>query len=473
MKPTLSILATGFLATGFLATGFLAQPAFADSGASIVKEESANLAEYGGLEDLQNRCKSKFKVSIDSATFSKVAGLAKNEDKAKNLHSHCSKPMRALTDWCANGYDKVVKKQVSSYVCRYDSGEPKMALKKGVLTMTTNWEPESNNWSKDAIGNVLMDGEFSVAQSALIRNDTARIKDSRADMKRRCKGEVKWTVDWKSFKGELNKRTGSNNLPAIWEQCGAPLAALEGLCVGGQSKLMLDQVSSFVCRFDKGRDATMTLENKVLTLVSNFESKAGTEGAKNLVGDTLRDGDFSVRQAAFIRNEEKDLQRLYGERVDSACKTKIAWSIDWKGFLGEINNRLSNKDKTLLYASCGVPLNRLADICGSDRKNKVKAKVKSYKCVFGGPKKQKLTLKKGELQYHVDFTAEDSYGAFDAFLVKNKVVKKRPPPKKLSPKDLASIRRILGEGANTQSCYKACARRKGARAKQQCRNTCQ
>lgn len=456
-----------------LAVGLLAPTAQADSAASIIKEQSESLAKYGGLEDLENRCKSKFKVSIDAASFSKVVGLAKNEDKVKNLYSHCSKPIRALTDWCANGYDKVVKKQVSSYVCRYDAGKPKMTLKKGVLTMTTDWEREPNDWTKNSLGNVLKDGDFSVAQAALIRNDTARIKDSRADMKRRCKGAIAWSVDWKSFKGELSKRTGSNNLPAIWQQCGAPLAALEGLCVNGQTKLMHDQVSSFVCRFDKNSEPTMTLQNNVLTLVSNFESKAGDEGAKNLVGDTLRDGDFSVRQAAFIRDEEANLQRLYGAKVDNACKSKIAWSVDWKGFVGEIDKRLSKEDRTLLYASCGVPLNRLADICGSDRKNKVKAKIKSYSCVFGGPKKQKLSLKKGQLQYHVDFTAEDSYGAFDAFLVKSKVVKKRPIPKKLSPKDLASIRRILGEGANTQSCYKACARRKGARAKQQCRNSCQ
>jgi hypothetical protein len=461
------------LTIGVFALGLLSHPAHADSGASIVKEQTKQLQKYGGLEDLENRCKSKFKVSIDASTFSKVAGLAKNEDKAKNLYSHCSKPIRALTDWCANGYDKVVKKQVSSYVCRYDAGKPSMSIKKGVLTVTTDWEIEPNDWSKNSIGNVLMDGEFSVGQAALIRNDTGRIKDARADMKRRCKGEIKWSVDWKSFKSELSKRTGKNDLAAIWGYCNEPLAALEGLCVGGQAKLMKDQVSSFVCRFDKNKAATMTLENKVLTLVSNFEKNAGSEGAKNLVGDTLRDGDFSVRQAAFIRNEEKDIQRLYGERVDNSCKTKIAWSVDWKGFVGEIENRLSGKDRTLLYASCGVPLNRLADICGSDRKNKVKAKIKSYSCVYGGPKKQKLSLKKGKLQYNVDFTAEDSYGTFDKFLVKNKVVKKRPVPKKLSPKDLASIRRILGEGANTQSCYKACARRKSARAKQQCRNTCQ
>ena len=83
-----------------------------------------------------------------------------------------------------------------------------------------------------------------------------------------------------------------------------------------------------------------------------------------------------------------------------------------------------------------------------------------------------MALKKGKLQYNVDFTAVDSYGDFDKFLVKNKIVQKRPPPKKLSPKDLASIRRILGSQANSQQCYKACARRKGARAKQQCRKGC-
>ncbi len=468
-------LSISLLTISTLAVGFMAQPAHADSAASIIKEQTKKLEEYGGLGDVKSYCnaKSKLKVSIDAKSFSKVIGTAKYEDKASNLYSHCSKPMKALRDWCADGYDKVVREQVSSYVCRYDAGDSRISLKKGVLTMSTNWESTPNDWTKNSVGSVLKDGDFTVAQAALIRNDTDRIKDARADMKRRCKGEVKWSVDWKSFRGELDKRTKSNNLTAIWQYCNAPLEALEQLCTNDQAKLMKDQVKSFVCRYDKSSEATMTLEGKVLTLVSNFKKNAGKEGAANLVGDTLRDGDFSVRQAAFIREEEADLKRLYSSNADSKCKTKIDWSIDWQSFKGEIDKRLSKEDKTLLYASCGVPLNRLADICGSDRKNKVKAKIKSYSCVYGGPKKQRLSLKKGKLQYNVDFTAEDSYGDFDKFLVKNKVVKKRPKPKKLSPKDLASIRRILGSQANTQQCYKACARRKGARARQQCRNSCQ
>lgn len=471
MKRSLPLLA---LST--LVVGLLSQPAYADSAASTIKEQTEKLQKRGGLEDLQNYCKakSKLKVSIDAKSFSKAIGNAKYEDKVEdNIYRRCSNPLTALKDWCANGYDEAVQKQVSSYVCRFDAGKQSVTLKKGVLTLTTDLEVPPHEWTKHAVGAVLKEGDFTLSQAALIRNDTKRIKSASGDMKRRCKGEVNWSVDWKSFKGELDKRTGSNNLRQVWQNCYEPLRALENLCTNAQTKLMKDQVSSFVCRYDRKSEATMTLEGKVLTLVSNFEKNAGEEAVNNLVGDTLRDGDFSVRQAAFIKAEEAQIQRLYSAEADDKCGTKIAWSVDWKSFEGEINKRLSKEDKTLLYASCGVPLNRLASICGGDRKNKVKAKIKSYSCVYGGPKKQKMALKKGKLQYNVDFTAEDSYGAFDKFLVKNKVIKKRPPPQKLSPKDLARIRRILGSQANTQQCYKACARRKGARAKRQCRSSCQ
>jgi len=241
---------------------------------------------------------------------------------------------------------------------------------------------------------------------------------------------------------------------------------------------MAKQVESFVCRFDAKADANtnanVSLKNKVLSVRSNFNPKTSLqEWANNLVGDTLRDGDFSVRQAAFMRAEEASLQRLYSSHADNKCGSKIGWSIDWKSFIGEVDKRLSKQEKTSIFASCGIPLNRLGDICSSDRKNKVKAKIKNYTCSFGGAKKQKLALKKGNLAFHVDFSAEDSYGSFDAFLVKNKVVKKRPKPKKLSPKDLASIRRIMGEGVDTQRCYRACDRVRGARAKRECRSRCQ
>jgi len=473
MKHAISILAIFTLAMGLFS-----QSASADSAAEIIKEQTEQLNRR--LGDLENRCKTKIKASIDVKSFSKVVGLKANEEKVGNLYSHCSKPIRELTDWCANGYDKPVKEQISSYVCRYDDGKRAMSLKQGVLTMTTNWEREKHDWSKNAVGNVLSEGDFSVSQAALIRNDTGRIKSGTGDMKRSCNHSVKWKVDWKSFKGELNKRVGSNNLTQIWQQCAAPLRALELMCDNAQAELMAEQVKSFVCRFDAKADAAananagVSLKNKVLSVSSNFAPKGGLqEWANNLVGDALRDGDFSVRQAAFMKSEEADLQRLYSSHADNKCGTKIGWSIDWKSFIGEVDKRLSKQEKTSIYASCGVPLNRLGDVCGSDRKNKVKAKVKSYTCSYGGKKKQKFALKKGKLAFHVDFSAEDSYGSFDAFLVKNKVVKKRPEPKKLSPKDLASIRRVLGGQRNTQQCYKTCARKRGARAKQQCRNSCQ
>jgi len=71
------------LAVSTMFVGLLSQPAFADSGASIVKEQSKKLAEYGALGDVKNYCnaKSKLKVSIDSKTFSKVVGLSKYEDR--------------------------------------------------------------------------------------------------------------------------------------------------------------------------------------------------------------------------------------------------------------------------------------------------------------------------------------------------------------------------------------------------------
>ncbi len=477
-----------FVSLCMLMVGMFSQPAYADSAASIIKEQNEKLQQYGGLGDVEMYCKHKPKASIDIKSFSKALGMKKHKGSASDLYSHCATPLKTIRDWCAEGYDKPVKEQISSYVCRYDDGPSKMTLRKGVLTMTTSWTAETahydSRWRKSAIGAVLRKGSFSLSQAALIHDDNERLKSMLLDMKRGCDGhKVKWKVDWKSFKQEIDKRVTHNGLPAthpsnnllgIWRQCLSPLTALEQLCSNGQTKLMRDQVSSFVCRFDKNAGSKMVLKDKVLTLTSDFKMDTGpTEWGDILVGATLRDGEFSVRQAAFIRGEDADFKRLYSAKANDRCNTKIAWSIDWKSLEGEMDKRISKKDKTSIYSACGVPLDRLADVCGSDRKNKVKKKIKAYTCVFGGDKKQKLTLSRGTLQYHVDFGAKDSYGAVDTFLVKTRIVKKKPKPKKLSPKDLAKIRRILGEGANTQRCYRACDRVRGARAKQQCRNKCQ
>jgi hypothetical protein len=452
-----------------LLVGVWGTPALAQSNA--IAEQTVQLREYGGLGDFEARCKSKITVSIDDKTFSKA--LPEHADKLGNLYRHCSKPIRALTEWCSSGYDGNIKQQVSSYVCKYDPDERTMALDDGVLTLTTDWTSEPNDWSKNALGSVVMDGAFTLAQMALIRDNTNRIEDAMADMSRRCEGDVKWTVDWPSFREELTKRIGKTDLPAIWQQCSAPLVALEALCTNDQASLMLDQVNAFACHFDEDVPANMVLDGTTLSLTSNFSAGGLKEWASHLVGDTLRDGDFTVRQAAFMRDEDAHFSDLYSKRVNGKCDTNVAGSIDWTSFVGEVDKRLSNEEKTSIYASCGVPLDRLADVCETDPDNKVKPMVNAYTCTHGGDGKAELTLSDGALAYAVDFSAEDTYGAVDRFLIRMGVIKKRPAPKKLSPKDLANIRRILGEGANIQQCYKGCAARCSTQAcKNQCRAGC-
>lgn len=445
----------------------------ANAQPSVIEHQTTQLREYGGLGDYEARCKSKPSVSIDEATFAAAAASPEHSGKVDNLYRQCSKPVRAVTEWCATGFDQNVQEQITAYVCQYSPDEPKLELKDGTLTLTTDWTPEPNDWSKNAVGALLTEGDFTVAQALLIKNDTGRINDAMADMSRRCERTVNWTVDWNSFRGELTKRIGSTNEPAIWQQCSAPLVALEALCTNGQSKLMGDQVTDFECHFDADVDAAMVLDGKTLSLTSNFSAGGLKEWASHLVGDTLRDGEFSVRQAAFMRDEDAHLQDLYSALADKKCNTQIPWTIDWAGFVPEVERRLAKDDRTSIYASCGVPLNRLADICESDPANKVEPMIDAFSCVYGGDGMRKLTLDDGKLTYQVDFSADDAYGAVDAFLIDQGVIQKRPAPKQLSPKDLASIRRILGQGANIQQCYKGCAVRCQTQAcKNECRSGC-
>ncbi|GEM_PF-7001494 len=461
MKRLLLLLFALFLSSTMVST------AFAEDYSA---EQNENLKKFY-IDKIKSRCKTEFKLSVDTKSFEKA--LAKDSSKKSSLFRYCGKPLDIIAEYCALGFGQKAVKKIKSYQCKYKAGEPQISLKGGVLTMTHSMgsRDKVGKIVKVKLGKTLKHGKFTVAQAYLISEDEKRLKGYINDISRSCEGyKLKWKVDWKSFTPALDKRLGSNNLRAIWQECYDPVRAIMGRCNNGQTDLVKKQIKSYTCRYG---EPSMTLKGGKLVHTSDLTLEKPISWTKDHLGDVIKDGEFSARQMDFIKEENADFKRLFSDAANSACGTKIEWKIDWKSLEGEMNKRLSKEDKTSIYDACGVPMNRLSDVCRENKAApKVKKKIKSYVCEAGG-KKPKLTLKKGKFTYKVSFGAKDVYGFVDKFLVKKKIVKKRPAPKKLSPKDLAKIRRIIGQGAKVSKCYKGCRLRCSTQSCiQKCRNRC-
>ena len=445
-------------------------------------EQDKQLQRY--LEDLKSRCKANFSAKIDRASFEKVVA-SEEKRRAENLYAHCNVPIRAITQWCANGMGDSIGKEIKSYTCRYAEGPSQASLEGSDLVVTTSWSKDGSAWSKAAqvqTGRLLRKGAFSAGQALVIRENEDRLKDLLLDLPRNCKGyELDWKVDWKSFLPLIDARLGQDPSHAIWQECYEPLRALTQRCDKGQGELVKAQVRSYVCQYDANAETELSLKEGAYVLTTNMQKEKRQWYADRL-GDQLIDGAFvdgqalSVRQTDFMKEQDQDFKRVFADEFEYKCGAPLTWSIAWASFVNEVDKRLAKEETTSIYDACGVPINRLMDVCATDSKvaAKVKKKIKRFSCTFGGKRKRKLSLKKKTLVYRVDFGAKDAYGFVDRFLVKKRILKKRPPPKKLSADELAKIRRILGSGVSpVQRCKRACSKQcRGASNRSKCKSRC-
>ena len=105
----------------------------------------------------------------------------------------------------------------------------------------------------------------------------------------------------------------------------------------------------------------------------------------------------------------------------------------------------------------------------------MKKKVKRFTCTLGGPGKRALKLAGGTLSYDVDFSATKPFLFVDKFLVKKRIIKKRPKPRQMSPREARALlrERINPKQACRRQCDKQCRHAHNrSRCKSRCRGRC-
>ena len=98
--------------------------------------------------------------------------------------------------------------------------------------------------------------------------------------------------------------------------------------------------------------------------------------------------------------QEEDLAASV-ETMNKACETKITAGSDWKSF------KMADLETYSGSTFCGIAISGLVEICNDvDGKEAVQKQVKNVTCKYG--KKRQLTLKKGLLEFTIDWQASNN-----------------------------------------------------------------
>jgi len=294
---------------------------------------------------------------------------------------------------------------------------------------------------------------------------------------RYCETKIKASIDWGSFASEVRKIAKKKKVPSIFNKCGDALDHLKTLCqADGYKDNVQAQVTSYRCRYDDKTNPSVVLKGKKMIFTINWTAEGLHRLARKATEEQLRDGEYNLRQAKLIRSENGYFRKLTVTPTNKKCETKISAEIDWPSFAAEVDKRLDKNREVSIQSACSLPLQRLGAICDWDKKKPVQKKVTSYKCVFGGKKKRSIKLKKGALEYRVDFSARKNVGLVDKFLIKKRIAKKRPPVPKDADKTLRdTLREDEKNRTPAQKCQRGCSKKCSsvrARAKNACRKRC-
>ena len=120
-------------------------------------------------------------------------------------------------------------------------------------------------------------------------------------------------------------------------------------------------------------------------------------------------GEFSLRQKQLMEQENRYFNKE-ADRAAEQCKMKLAASIDWNSFKGEMDKRLDGKLHKSFNGFCKVVLSYMAYGCRNDKnvRDVIPRKIKAYVCKFGGKGKRNISLKGSTLTFWVDWEAPNN-----------------------------------------------------------------
>ena len=265
---------------------------------------------------------------------------------------------------------------------------------------------------------------FSMREEAYIQKQMKYFKRGNVRyFRRHCKSNIPTVIDWKSFKGHIQRSLAGKARRSPYSFCVQSLDALRTFCREGFVPEVKQQVTKYVCKYGGKGNAKVTLRNGVLThwidfKMSNVHVYLEKEIGKRMKANAKR-GKFTIREMRYIKGQERYFYSGRLKYFERACKTKIPARIDWMSFRKQIHRNFRKEIFKSPYSFCHPPFATLASYC---RKNsrfraRINRKVKRYVCKFGGKGRARVKLRRGTLTYWVDWKKSNIHKFLERKLV--------------------------------------------------------
>ncbi|MEM6533550.1 MAG: hypothetical protein AAF654_13075 [Myxococcota bacterium] len=216
---------------------------------------------------------------------------------------------------------------------------------------------------------------------------------------------------------------------------------------------MAEQITAYRCDFSapEGRPV-LGVTDKALGFSAAWGDNT-VDYVEREAGELIRVDIDSWTESRYIEHEDK-LVTMNDGATEVACGLKVPTTVDWKSFLPILPSLMP--DKYGVADICDDLSQRLAYACREGRTARVKkSRMKSIRCRYQPKAKSKLSVKGGTVTLATSFDS-DSYTPVDNFLVKKKILKKRPPMRKFSREEVATLLRVDPKIRCRQRCENNC-----------------
>ena len=224
-------------------------------------------------------CGSSLKATIDWKSFQgelkrRVAG-----EMRYSFKGYCEYVLNTLYRYCGSNLGKQsVRAGFKSFTCKFGGvGKRKLQIQSGQATLWVDWKASNyTDFVEKHLGRALPDPlkqGLTLAQRLKTVREMKYFKRKIKSANYQCGSSIKASIDWKSFKGQLQLSIEGKIRYGYNGYCGEVLDAIYGFCNKPKMKKRVQKkLKRFVCRY--GGRGKRRLKLRAGTLIYTVDWKA-------------------------------------------------------------------------------------------------------------------------------------------------------------------------------------------------------
>jgi hypothetical protein len=130
--------------------------------------------------------------------------------------------------------------------------------------------------------------DFSLRQKKFMKGQDDYFQKEVASANTKCGMKLKASIDWNSFKAEVDKSLDGKINTSFYGYCSEPLSSMHGMCDDADSKgAIAKKVKSYTCRFGGKGKRKMDLKGGALTFWIDWDAANNGDFCKDFLGKKL------------------------------------------------------------------------------------------------------------------------------------------------------------------------------------------